>query len=87
MPRKKIKKQGGKRKGAGRPCADTVGMWVTVSRETATKLTRFAKSIGLVKRLGGPPFIGSVIDRLAAPLEVQEPEYLRLARELGENKC
>lgn len=80
---KKKKSWGGKRKGAGRPIADTVELFVTVRTATAAKLARKGNEMGLCKsRGGGRPFIGAVVDHLAESLETQEPEYLRIAREL-----
>lgn len=80
------KKNGGARPGAGRPCKSTVSVRVSIKQDTIVILERLAKSKGLVKRTGATPFLGSVIDELAAKEPTQEPEYLRLAREIRERR-
>lgn len=83
-PSKKKCQWGGKRARAGRHPIKTIRIWVTVQRETAAILLRLAKSSGLVKRKGGKPFLGTVVDELASKVATPEPEYLKLAREVQE---
>lgn len=78
---KKRKGPGGKRPGAGRPCAPTVKLRVTILRETYTKLVRMCKLAGYPRRKGAPPYFGRAIDKAVSRVHVEEPEYLQLARE------
>lgn len=68
------------RRTVGRPPSKSVRMWLTVMPETDAKLNRLAKSMGLVKRNGGPPYIGAVVDKIVQEIKTQEPEYLKLAK-------
>lgn len=82
--KKKKCQWGGKRAGAGRPCTETVPVEATVQRKTAEVLERIAKGLGLSRKRRGVPFLGAAIDELASRVDMPEPGYLKLAREVRE---
>lgn len=84
MPEEPPRKVGGARPGSGRPVSPTVRIFATVKRETAEKLERMAKELGLERRVASTkPFYGGAIDKLAETVETKEPEYLKLVRTLA----
>lgn len=72
-------KRGGRRPGSGRPTTSSEWMWCRLRRETRVNLDRFARSIGLRKE-ERKAYWDAVFTALLGKVDLQEPEYLLLAR-------
>jgi hypothetical protein len=76
-PSDKRNQNGGKRPGAGQPMKSNVEMHARLHPQVKAKLNRFAESNGLRKGAWG-----AIITKIVDSLDLPEPEYLRLARQV-----
>lgn len=79
MPKKRKRKNGGARPGSGRPPNSNEFFGARISRDTRVKLDRYARQVGITKEKT-KPFWDRVFAALLGKVELQEPEYLTLAK-------
>lgn len=81
MPKKRKRKNGGARPGAGRPPNSSEFFGARISRDTRVKLDRYARQAGITKEKS-KPFWDRVFSGLLGKVDLQEPEYLTLANSI-----
>lgn len=79
-------KNGGARPGAGRPPNDSERIWGQISRSTRVSLDRYARQIGISKS-ERRVYWEKIFTALLGKVELQEPEYLTLARAITVRKA
>lgn len=79
--KKRKRKNGGARPGAGRPPTNNEYLWARISRDTRVKLDRFARQSG-IKQGMRVAFWDKVFQGLLGKVDLAEPEYLTLARSI-----